>query len=42
MAEEQKKIFGEKISRRLMEGIKSGRIKLSKSWKKIPYKKVLL
>lgn len=42
MTEEQKKTFGEKISKKLREGIKSGRIKLSKSWKKVPYKNLSL
>jgi hypothetical protein len=42
MTEGQKKIFGQKISKKLREGIKSGRIKLSKSWKKILYKNLNL
>lgn len=42
MSEEQKKIFGEKISKKLREGLASGRIKLSKSWKKVPYKGLFL
>ena len=42
MTLEQKKEFGRKISKKLREGIKSGRIKLSKSWKRIPYKNLIL
>jgi len=39
---EQKEKMGKKISRSLIEGIKSGRIKLSPSWKRIKYKDLLL
>jgi hypothetical protein len=39
---ERKRIFGEKISRSLREGVASGRIKLSRSWKRIPYGKYFL
>lgn len=42
MTESQKKIFGEKISKKLRESIMSGRIKLSPSWKKVPYKNLIL
>lgn len=42
MTLEQKKEFGRKISKKLIEGIKSRRIKLSKSWKKVPYKNLIL
>ncbi|MBR9692746.1 hypothetical protein GOV07_02320 [Candidatus Woesearchaeota archaeon] len=42
MTPEQKKRFGEKISKTLREGILTGRIKLSPSWKKVPYKDLIL
>jgi len=42
MNEKQRKEFGEKISKRLREGINSERIKLSKSWKKVQYKNLIL
>ncbi len=42
MDEEQRKRFGNKISRKLIAGIRSGKIKLSKSWKKVPYKNLVL
>ncbi len=42
MTLEQKKKFGAKISKKLIEGIRSGRIKLSKSWKRVPYKNLIL
>ena len=42
MTLEQKEIFRKKISKTLIEGIKSGRIKLSRSWKRIPYKNLIL
>lgn len=42
MTEEQKKKRSKKISKKLREGFKSGRIKLSMSWKKVPYKDLIL
>lgn len=39
---EEKEKIGKKISRTLRMGIRSGRIKLSKSWKKVPYKNLIL
>lgn len=42
LSQEEKTKIARKISITLREGIKTGRIKLSKSWKRIPYKKLVL
>jgi len=42
MTKTQKINLGKKISKKLREGIKTGRIKLSSSWKKVPYKGIIL
>lgn len=42
MTKEQKERLSRKISEKLREGLMSGRIKLSKSWKKVPYKDLIL
>lgn len=42
MTDDEKRVFGEKISKTLINGIKSGRIKLSPSWKKVPYNNLIL
>ena len=42
LSEEKKKTRGKKISKKLREGIKSGKIKLSKGWKKVAYKNLIL
>ena len=38
LSTEQKEKISKKIAKSLSEGIKSGKIKLSPSWKKVPYK----
>ncbi|MCX6742135.1 MAG: hypothetical protein NTX24_03090 [Candidatus Pacearchaeota archaeon] len=42
MSEVQKRQIAKKVSKSLIEGIKSGKIKLSPSWKKVPYGKLNL
>ncbi|XOB46379.1 MAG: hypothetical protein ACKKMV_02930 [Candidatus Nealsonbacteria bacterium] len=42
MSKEKKEKIARKISKKLREGIRTGRIKLSKSWKKVPYKNLIL
>ncbi|MDP2908122.1 MAG: hypothetical protein Q8O03_09405 [Nanoarchaeota archaeon] len=42
MTEEEKIQLGKKISKTLREGIRTGRIKLVKGWKKVPYKNMIL
>lgn len=39
---EKKKLIAQKVSEKLREGIKTGRIKLSPSWKKVEYKDKIL
>lgn len=39
---EQKKEIGKKVAKKLLEGIRNGRIKLSPGWKKVKYKKLVL
>ncbi len=42
LSEVQKRKISKKISESIIMGIKSGRIKLSKSWKKVPYNSLIL
>jgi len=42
MSKEEKEKIARKISKKLREGIRSGRIKLSRGWKRVPYNNLIL